>query len=71
VHDRAEPRDDAGPDVVTVGEPAGQDDRRDAVERCLLVPQRDRVRAGESERMDRVAVAVAAREDDDAVNALL
>ena len=32
-HDRAEPGDDPGPQVVAVGEPARQDDRRDAVER--------------------------------------
>ena len=31
-HDRAESRDDAGTDIVTVGEPAGQDHRRDPVE---------------------------------------
>ena len=64
-HDRAEPGDDAGPDVVAVGEAARQDDRGDALERGLLVPQDDRVGAGEMERMDRVAVAVAPREDDD------
>ena len=64
-HDRAEPGDDSGPDVVAVGEATRQDDRGDALERGLLVPQDDRVGAGEMEGMDRVAVAVAAREDDD------
>ncbi len=46
-HDRAEPGDDAGPQVVAVREPAGQDDRGDPVERRLLVPQRDRLGAGQ------------------------
>ena len=64
-HDRAEPGDDPGPHVVAVREPAGQDDRGDALERGLLVPQDDRLGAGEVEGVDRVAVAVAAREDDD------
>ena len=64
-HDRAEPGDDAGAQVVAVGEAARQDDRGDALERRLLVPQDDGLGAGELERVDRVAVAVAAREDDD------
>ena len=38
-----------GPQVVAVGEAAGQDDRGDAVERRLLVPQDDRLGAGELE----------------------
>ena len=54
-----------GPHVVAVGEAAGQDDRGDAVERRLLVPQDDRLGAGQLEGVDGVAVAVAAREDDD------
>ena len=45
-HDRAEARDDAGPQVVPVREPAGQDDRGDAPERGLLVPQLDRFGTG-------------------------
>ena len=45
-HDRAEPGDHAGPQVVAVGEAARQDDRGDAVERRLLVPQHDRLGAG-------------------------
>ncbi len=54
-----------GPDVVAVGEATRQDDRGDAVERRLLVPQDDRFRADQVEGVDGVAVAVAAREDDD------
>ena len=65
-HHRAEPGDHAGPQVVAVGEAAGQDDRGDAVERRLLVPQLDGLGAGQVEGVDRVAIAVAAREDDDA-----
>ncbi len=64
-HHRAEPGDDPGPEVVAVGEAAGQDDRRDALERRLLVPQDDGLGAGQVEGVDGVPVAVAAREDDD------
>ena len=62
-HDRAEPGDDAGAHVVAVGEPARQDDGGGAVQRRLLVPQGDRLGAGQREGVERVAVAVAARED--------
>ena len=55
-----------GPQVVAVGEAARQDDRRDAIERRLLVPQRHGLGAGPLQRVERVAVAVAPREDDDA-----
>ena len=66
-HDRAEPRDDAGPQVVAVREAARQDDRGDALERRLLVPQARPARRRPGARAwTRVAVAVAAREDDDA-----
>ena len=65
-HDRTEPRDHAGAQVVAVRESAGEDDRGDAVERRLLVPQLDGLRAGQGEGVDRVAVAVAAGEDDHA-----
>ena len=65
-HDRREPGDDAGAEVVAVGEPAGQDDGRDTVEVGLLVPELDGLRAGEPQAMDRVGVAVRAREDNDA-----
>ena len=64
-HDRAEAGDHTGPHVVAVREPAGQDDRRDAIERGVLVPQDDRLGPGQLERVDGVAVAVAAGEDDD------
>ena len=60
-----EPGDHAGPQVVAVGEPARQDDRGDAVEGRLLVPQRHGLRTGPLQRVERVAVAVAPREDDD------
>ena len=65
-HDRAEPGDDARAEVVPVREATGQDHRRHALERRLLVPEHDRLGPDEVERRDRVAIAVAAREDDDA-----
>ena len=65
-HHRAEPGDHAGPQVVAVGEAAGDQDRRDAVERDLLVPQLDRLGARDPEAVERVDVAVRAREDHDA-----
>ena len=40
-------------------------DAVNALERRLFVPQDDRFGTGEVERVDRVAVAVAPREDDD------
>ena len=65
-HDRAEPGDDPGPQVVAVREAAGQDDRGDPAEVGDLVPQRDRLGARELEAAQRIGIAVAAREDDDA-----
>ncbi len=65
-HHRAEPGDDTSPDVIAVGEPTGQDDSGDAIERHLLMPEGNRVRADESQRVERVPIAVAPREDDDA-----
>jgi hypothetical protein len=46
-HHRREAGDDAGPDVVAVGEAARQDDGRDAVQVRRLVPERDRLDAGD------------------------
>ena len=66
LHDRAEPRDDAGAQVVAVREAAGQQDAVHAVEIRRLVPQDHRLRAGERDGVDRVDVAVGAREQDDA-----
>ena len=65
-HHRAEPRDDAGAQVVAVREAAGQQDPVHAVEIRRLVPQDHRLRAGERDGVDRVDVAVGAREQDDA-----
>ena len=65
-HHRAEPRDHAGPEVVAVREPARQQDPGDAVEVGRLVPQDHGLGARDRERVDRVDVAVGAREQDDA-----
>ena len=65
-HDRAEPGDDAGPQVVAVGEAAGQDDRRDALEVACSCHRTTGSAPASSQGVERVAVAVAAREDDDA-----
>ena len=62
VHDRREPGDRAAAQVVAVGEAAGQDDRVDAVQIGIAVPQRDGFAAGHSHRARRVAVVEAARE---------
>src|SRR3954452_10157375 len=64
-HDRAEPRDDARPQVVAVGEPARQDHGVRTVQIRVLVPQRDRLRAGQLDTVERIAIAVRARKDDD------
>jgi hypothetical protein len=65
LHDRSEARDRAGPQVVAVGEPAGDDDRVDALQVAVGVPQQHRVahaRGGEL----RVDVIAGAGEADDA-----
>ncbi len=64
-HHRAEPGDHAGPQVVAVGEAARQDHPGDAVEGRRLVPQDDRLGAGDLERVDGIDVAVRAREQHD------
>ena len=57
-HDRAEPRDHPCPEVVTVGKATGQHDCGHTVHRRLLVPQLDRLGAGDGQAVERVAVAV-------------
>ena len=64
-HHRAEPGDDARPEVVAVREPAGQEHARDVGQVRVLVPQHHRLRAGHRQAVDRVDVAVGAREQDD------
>ena len=65
-HDRGVGGDRAGPQVVAVGEAAGQDDEVGRGKRRLRVPDDGRLRAGRrADRVDDVALAVGAREDDD------
>ena len=47
-HDRREPRQRAGAQVVAVGEPAGDDHRVDALEVVVAVPEQDRVADAEA-----------------------
>src|SRR2546423_772239 len=67
VHDRAEPRDRTGPEVIAVAESAGEDDDVTPLQVVILVPEIDGFFA---ECLDdaavRVVVAVGAGESDDA-----
>src|SRR4029078_6961603 len=63
-HDRAEPGDHPGAEVITVGEPARQEDPGDAREIDVVVPERHGLCACDLERIDRVDVAVRTGEDD-------
>jgi hypothetical protein len=65
-HDRTEPGDHARSQVVAVGEATRQDDPVDALQVRRLVPQDDRFGTDHPERIERVDVAVRAREQDDA-----
>ncbi|GAA1476934.1 hypothetical protein GCM10009623_13800 [Nocardioides aestuarii] len=64
-HDRREAADGAAAQVVTVGEPAGQDDRVDVAQVVVAVPERDRLVAADRDRAARVVVVERAREGDD------
>ena len=64
-HHRGEPGDRAAAQVVAVGEPAGQDDRGDAAQIPVGVPQRDRLRPGEPDGSRGVTVIQRPREGDD------
>ena len=65
-HHRREARDDAGSKVVAVGEAARQDDAGHALQVGRLVPERDRLDAGDGQGVECVHVRVGAREGDDA-----
>ena len=65
LHHRREAGDGAGAQVVAVGEAAGDDDRVDALEVAVAVPELDRV-ARERAREPRVGVVTGAGEGDDA-----
>src|SRR4051812_13989759 len=66
LHHRREPGDRAAAQIVAVREAAGQDDRLDAFEVVLAMPQRDRLAAAEGHGTAGVAVVERARERDDA-----
>ena len=66
VHDGGEPRDRARAQVVAVGEPARQDDRVDAAQVVLGVPQGDALAAHRVDGPQRVPVVERPRERDDA-----
>src|SRR5690606_12577908 len=65
-HDRCNRGDGAGAEVVAVAETAGQDDRIDALEVVVAVPQRDGLGARDAHGANRVAVIERAGEADDA-----
>src|SRR5690606_40211029 len=64
-HDRREPGDRPGSQVVAVGEPAGDDDRVDAVEVIPVVEDDLSLCAERADRLDDVHLAVGAGEGDD------
>ena len=64
-HYRREASDHARSKVVAVGEAARQDHSRDALQVGRLVPEPDRLHAGDGQGVERVDVRVRVREDDD------
>src|ERR671930_1295967 len=66
VHHRREPGDRAGPEVVAVREPAGQDHGVDLAEVGLGVPQRNALAAHRFDRSEGIAVVERTGERDDA-----
>ena len=64
-HDGSGRRDRAAAQVVAVGEAAGDDDRVDAVQVGVLVPQGHSLRASDFNRAGGVAVVEGAGEGDD------
>src|SRR5690606_313987 len=62
LHHRGEPGDGAAPQVVAVGEAAGEHDRVHAAQVGLGVPEPHRLRAGEPDRPGGVAVVERAGE---------
>ena len=65
-HDRREPGDRTGAQVIAVTEAAGQDDRIHIGKRIGCMPQRDRFGPGQSNRPPGVLVVQRAREGDHA-----
>src|SRR5690606_28739757 len=65
-HDRGEPGDGAGPQVVTVGEAPGEDDGVHLVEVAVGVPDELGLAAEVPDGLDDVELAVGPREGDDA-----
>src|SRR5690606_36200798 len=62
LHHRGEPGDGTAPQVVAVGEAAGEDDRVHALQVGLGVPEPDRLGSGEPDRPGGVTVVERARE---------
>jgi hypothetical protein len=65
LHDRAEPRDGARAEIITVAEAARQDHNVGALQAGVAVPDQVRVRADPLGGAQRVEIAVAPREPDD------
>src|SRR5919108_302067 len=65
IHHRGEPGDGSGPEIVAVGEPAGEDHRVGVLEVSLGMPDRNGFPAHEPHRPRRVAIVVRSRERDD------
>src|SRR5207302_3459332 len=61
---RREARDRPGTQVVPIAEAAGEDHRIRLFEIGVAVPDEIRVRSGGARRVERVGVAIRAREDD-------
>jgi hypothetical protein len=66
LHDRREPGDGTGPQIVAVGEPARQHHGVDAAERRVAVPQQRGLAPEGAHCLDHVELAVRTREDHDA-----
>ena len=64
-HDGSSRRDRAAAQVVAVGEAAGDDDRVDAVQVGVLMPQGHRLRARDFHRAGGIAIVKGAGEGDD------
>ena len=63
-HDRAEPRDRAGTEIIAVAEAAGEHDRVGTLEIGVPMPDEVRFGAGQGSRAERIEVTVAAGEPD-------
>ena len=65
LHRRREARDRAGPEVVAVGEPAGEDDRTDLRQLAVRVPDEHGLGAEALERERGIPIVVRPGEDED------